>query len=658
MGLIVLLAQRAAAQRTIGKGDDDKKVDRPTANAPANRPNEQRTESDTARNSPPDSVNYGFSSTSFVRLPDLCFFDSGRVIDTTLGFMHRYNWIQRHDYKYQNLGNIGTPLYPIFHEAPTQVGTRWGTNVYDAYVPQPDELRYFNSQAPFTNLYLIQGGQGKTDLVVEFARNINPEWNVELFYHRKSANRVIGDNFRRNDVALTHQVIGATTRFYTPRRRYKLLMHFLYYQLDNLELGGITAPTVSSDIDSLFVVSNADLVQRLEDAAHRQDGRRVFLYHEYAIAPRNFAIFHQFRLQRNVSRYRDEAYTANPDYYDTTYFDPSSQQSRYVSEFGLMENIGGIKARAGQLQVRGYAKYRTYDYRTAFLRDSTSQDSSLSRTPNPELFVGGQLRVRLDSQSVIHGEAEYLIGGGYRFDGRWENRRFSAQATRTNYAPSLWQQDRRFGNHYRWDNREAKNATVNTAELTYHYRHFKGTDSVWNFTLHPFGRYSSYENFTYYNQESLAVQDTGSFQWAQAGLRATAYYKNFHLRTEFLFSENLDREIIRLPRFFANLAIYYERELFGGIMPAQIGIDAHWKSKFRGNAFNPAIQQFHLQDAHEIGNYVYVDAFWNFRVNRVFLFLKINNLLQGVSAPNYFETPFYIAQPRSFEFGFQWRFFD
>ncbi|MEM6299702.1 MAG: putative porin, partial [Bacteroidota bacterium] len=445
----------------------------------------------------------------------------------------------------------------------------------------------------------------------------------------------------------------------TPKRRYKLLAHFLYYQFDNKEQGGLFSTELSrQNMDSLFIASEGSLTERLTDATIRQDGRRLRLYHEYAIAPKNFAIFHSFSLEREANRFRDEAYTSNPQYYDTLYYlTPTEITSvSYRSQFRTLENIGGIKARAGDFQLRGYAKYRNYQYSTTSLQDSIPQDTVVARDLPSELFVGGQLRLRLDSQRSIGGFAEYLIAGGYKFGGKLRFRDFEARYQRTSYAPSLAEQDRRFGNHYRWDNRDFKNTILDDVEGSYTYQHEK--DSLWGFTVTPFGRFRNFQRLVFFDQNSLAAQDSTSFQMANLGFRGKLRYKYWRTNMLFMFSESFDRNTIRVPQFFLNWSIYYERELFNGVMPAQLGIDIHWKSRFKGNQYNVAIQQFHLQDQNLIANYVYADLFWNFRVNRVFLFLKVNNVLQGAFAENYFETPFYFGQPRSFEFGFQWRFFD
>ncbi len=621
------------------------------------------TPSDTTKknqkSSKTDSINYDFKTTTFLYETTLRFFgDSGRTLDTTLGFMHRYNRIQRLDYRYQNLGNIGTPLHAIFHQTPDQIGTRWGATAYDQYRLAPEAVRYFNTQSPFTNLHLIQGGQGKTDLITEFARNVNPEWNVGLLYYRRAANRVVGNNFRRNDVMLTHQTFGVSTRYYTPNRRYKLLAHFIYYQFDNLESGGLRAQRIRQSMDSLFLVPNAELTERLTRAQHREDGRRLHLYQEYAVARDHLSVFYTFTRANYASRLRDDNYQSNRTFYPRNYFDSTNaQQTRYSATFDLTDHTAGIKVRVNKYQLRTYARYRSYGFRTRSLQDSSIQDTSIRRDLPDELFVGGYIQLPLDSQGhQISGQAEYLIGGGYRLTGTWQHPSWTAEISSSSYAPDLWAQDRRFGNHYRWDNRDFRNVLAQEVQLTYHYRSLR--DSSWGFEVHPFARIRQYDRFVFYDQEGIARQDTAQIRLIHGGWKGKVYYKYWNAELDVMYSQNLEQEIIRIPQFFTTLTMYYERKLFKGIMPSRIGVELHWHSAFQGNSFNPATQQFQLQDQHQIGNYIYADAFWNFRVNRVFLFLKINNLLQGLSAQNYFETPFYMAQPRSFEFGFQWRFFD
>jgi Putative porin len=77
------------------------------------------------------SVVYGPTSTKYFLEEDV-FNNRKRLynIDTTIDGIHNYNFVQRYKNLYQDLGNIGTAIRPVFYKAPEQIGTLLG---YDAF---------------------------------------------------------------------------------------------------------------------------------------------------------------------------------------------------------------------------------------------------------------------------------------------------------------------------------------------------------------------------------------------------------------------------------------------------------------------------------------------------------------------------------------------
>jgi hypothetical protein len=53
-----------------------------------------------------------------------------------------------------------------------------------------------------------------------------------------------------------------------------------------------------------------------------------------------------------------------------------------------------------------------------------------------------------------------------------------------------------------------------------------------------------------------------------------------------------------------------------------------------------------------------VDVFINFKIRTVRVFLKGNNLLQGLGSKGYYTGYLYPADQRSFKAGVTWRFLD
>ncbi len=158
-----------------------------------------------------DSIDYAANSVWKLYEEDL-YLNTKREIhpDTSVHNMHRYGIIQRNDYTYQDLGNLGTASQSIFYQEPNQIGSRWGITAYEPYIRRPPEIPYFNTLAPYVDIYLVQGGQGKSWLDVDLSRNVNPDWNVSIFYRRLSANKVINRAFRRNDEQMEHQTFSFT----------------------------------------------------------------------------------------------------------------------------------------------------------------------------------------------------------------------------------------------------------------------------------------------------------------------------------------------------------------------------------------------------------------------------------------------------------------
>ena len=90
----------------------------------------------------------------------------------------------------------------------------------------------------------------------------------------------------------------------------------------------------------------------------------------------------------------------------------------------------------------------------------------------------------------------------------------------------------------------------------------------------------------------------------------------------------------------------------------QTGLELHYKSRYRADAYMPVTQQYYLQDAQVVEGAVLADAFANFRVNRVRFFLKFSHVNQGLIQPGYFVAPGFLQLQRGFGFGVDWLLFD
>lgn len=671
-----------------------------------------------------DSIDYAANSVWKLYEEDL-YLNTKREIhpDTSVHNFHRYNIVQKNDYTYQDLGNLGTAAQSIFYQEPNQIGTRWGITAYEPYIRRPSEVPYFNTLAPYVDIYLVQGGQGKSWLDIDLSRNVNPDWNVSLFYRRLSANKVINRAFRRNDEQMEHQTFSFTNRFFSKNHRYKMLAHFSWYDHNMLETGGVKS-TISLDgfsnqnaIDTLLQLDNSELDYNLPNFGNvAQYGRTFHIYQQYSITKGGqLEIFQLTDYSQNTNRYSNEAgdYADNLAFYQQFSDFPSVSVAKgftYRTAFSQLENKAGVKGRINNFQYRTFAKLRNYQVRYDFPFAQGEIQTSQKIDVAPELFVGGGLRYFLNTKndklnkldnykkerqaldslskkdstdikflpstsikdntisviSYIDASAEYQLVsdlvGDYRVSAEWIRNNLTVGVNRTVYSPSMIEQYS-FQPQLRWQNDNFERTTSDKVYASLEFNplklpFFSKVDSSYKISLRPYISASNIQNLVYNDSNSVARQTSKATQPISAGLVLKGSYNKLHALLDFRYNRNLGEDLVRMPPVFVNLLFFYKDKLFNNAMEAEIGTDIHFHSKYKADAYNPLIQQFYLQEKYNVGGFPQMDVFFNFKVSRAKITMKVNNVLLDAAGQGYYDTPLYIAQPRAFEVVINWLFFN
>jgi hypothetical protein len=90
----------------------------------------------------------------------------------------------------------------------------------------------------------------------------------------------------------------------------------------------------------------------------------------------------------------------------------------------------------------------------------------------------------------------------------------------------------------------------------------------------------------------------------------------------------------------------------------QLGFQLDWRSDWQSEAYHSINAQWYLTKSGSIPDYVATNAFAHVRIDRVRVYLRVHNVLQGLGSMGYFAAPGYAGQPRLFEIGLDWTFFD
>lgn len=557
-------------------------------------------------------------------------------VDTTLGTLREVSKVEELDYKYQNLGNLGTALRPVFYSPPTQVGIRSG---YDAYVPYyivAEEIEYFDTKSPYTPLDIVVGGKGRAVTNIKHARNITPYWNAGVHYKKINADKQVsssgkGDNQSASTAYYIHM------DYQSPNGKYHGLTSLSRINHKVWEQGGIVIP--EGEPVNAYFDKNASV--RLDNAQSQDFRIGYHLYNHYKLR-NEFQLYQSFQYIQNRNFFTDKPLTSDYSFFEDVLINPDSTTDQ--SQTNELINEFGIKGDYTKMFYRLFTKFRDVKYRSRYL-------------PDNKLFFensgGFELRYDFDSLQNIRASGEYILGGFYRFGGSYFNKFFTVEYWRTQSRPAIIE-DTYFGNHFEWSNNFATpTSDMLKGSLIYNSKFMR---------IEPMASVTNVTNNIYYDYDMTPSQTGGAAQILSFGLNLDLtlakkiFWKNEAIYTQVTGDEQAVNSL-RIPEIFVNSKLYYGGYWFQEKIYIMFGVDANYKSEYFAPAYNPVVQQFYLQDDFLVPKYLLVNGFIEFQIEYLSMFLKMEHLNQS---PNdgYFTHPYYRGQPRIFDIGVRWLFFN
>lgn len=583
---------------------------------------------------------YGPETTKIYYQKDIYYtMDYGENPDTVVDGVHRYNWLTRNDNFYQDLGNIGTALYQVFYRPRRSLGVNYGVSIYDEYYKDPDEIRYYDTRSPFTEINYVQGMNNSTNLDLDFSRNVNSRWNVGFNVNRMNTDKALANVGR--DRLVEHWFAAFKTSYISRNKRYHFLYHFTHHSHEVEEQGGIK-PLASDRIpEDLYVYQAANV--ELNDAFSWERRNNHHIYHHYRIIPDSvgdFKIFHEFDRKNIKNRYSDNGLAESDSFYQQTFYE-NAQNTRYEIQYHLIDNKIGISGRLpGKFYYQTYARQRNYY-------------SNLYDDWFDEYFVGGELfkttRIGKDNY-IVGGEAETQLPGDYRISAYLKSQLLEFEFYRESVSPFLVQ-TRFKSNSFIWDNNFQRQSSDNIS-LASNFRFGKQY-------FRPFANFRNVSDFVYYDENIRPVQASENINILELGLKHEIEFWKIHFDNHFLWTIT-ESDIYRAPEFFTNASLYFETKISRGRSVFQVGFDAFYRSAYFGNAYMPAIFGHHLQNEFELQDAIIPDVFLNLQFRKAQAFLKVPYFIQEWAVPGYFITPYFtgLERPDAVTLGFRWQFYD
>jgi Putative porin len=553
---------------------------------------------------------------------------------------HRWTPIQKLENKYQDLGNIGTALNPIYPIVPSTIGASAGFTSYDPYY-DTKEPRYYDTKSPFTRMYIVWSGNGRATTHIEFTRNITPRWNFGFNYRPILADKQIQRRFA------DRQTISQYYDFFTTYRakNEKYFLAFNYRRIRHLikENGGVNRGTDKS-FSAFFL---ADAVPTLSKTETEDFRHNVHLHHSYQLA-KPFQIYQTLDFHTRAIIFRSDASDLKSNYFKETIVDGTVTDQQTFKTF---QNEAGVKGNAAFLFYNFYYKFRTVGNTISKLEGFDPRASSNL----VEHYVGSKVALRFDSLSELKGEAELLLDGNYRLEGTlstpWLDAGFISALTKPGYMQRAYR-----GSHNYWLN-NFTNTFSNQLNgfLKINWRGLQFSPGV-TYTI-----LSDYVYLAEFKNAQLSRQSDGNQQVFSPELRfSLRFFKNFRFSTNTIYTQlwKNDDNVLRIPELFVNGQLAYHNFLFKKALQLELGIDVHYKSDYKAYGYAPDIQSYYVQDTQTIKGFPVVDVFLNAKIKGGRLFLKYHNAAQAFSTTGYMLTYGYPAVGNVIDFGFEIPLFD
>jgi len=170
------------------------------------------------------------------------------------------------------------------------------------------------------------------------------------------------------------------------------------------------------------------------------------------------------------------------------------------------------------------------------------------------------------------------------------------------------------------------------------------------------GEMNQISGYTYFDSTFSPKQFDSTLTIYSAFIQKDFHLKHFHFNNKITWQQ-ASNEVIHLPQLVTNHSIYYTGKWFSKVMEVQIGFDVSFYSSYYADAYMPALGQYYLQNKKQIGNYPFIDFFFNMKVKHANVFFKSEHVNSGFMGA-YYLAPHMPAPDRSFKVGIRWLFYD
>jgi len=336
-------------------------------------------------------------------------------------------------------------------------------------------------------------------------------------------------------------------------------------------------------------------------------------------------------------------------FYPNRYYNGAVDDSIHYTSF---KNCISLSLREGfrEWVKFGLTAFLEYDLRNYSMRDSIGPGHNQHQ--ENAVTLGGVLNKQQGDNLLFNIRADLgLLGvnlGEFRVMGDVETgfniagkrTTLSAEAYIKNLRPK-YLQEHYYSKYFRWDNDLGDIRRVYVGGRL----HIPFTNTTLSAGV------ENLQNFIYYDQQRNIAQEGGSVQVLTASLDQKIHLGVFNWDNQVVYQTSGNEAVIPVPMLSLYSNLYLKTKIVNELT-LQLGVDAHYHTKYFTPGYEPALLQFYNQQEKEIGNYPIATVYANMHLKQTRFFVMFYNLASQIIKPQeYFSLPGYPVNPFVFKMG-------
>lgn len=574
--------------------------------------------------------------------------------DTLLDDLQRYTPTSRNNYF--SLGNIALAHQNSAFQKEDEFGFSYGLRGFDLYHLDSKDLPYFNSRIAFTQLNMILGFQQEQFVNILHTQNINENWNFSAIFNRS---RSEGFYTRQSGIATN---LGLNTNYVSTNKKYSALGGLVFNQLIAQENGGVNPLAIN---ESFMQLDTKTIPINLSSAQNIRNGFNVFFKQNYNFTEKDSVynssdstytkeykikrgFSHEFYLDNRYFVFEDENLFNNPGelaYHNNIFLDSllTNDSTRYrllKNKVSWSDYSSNVKYEAGVLTEN------------IFLYNNSQENTfyNLGGFTNWKINLAKNFFVNAAGKLMFTG----LNAGDFKADGDvnfmpdfLNNTMLTSFVSLQNRTPDRVKMTY-LSNHFLWDNEN----NFNNEQIFTLGGKLKPKNEKWDVNF----KYQTINNYIYFDQLAMPQQHGSVVNYFSLDASLKLNFKNWTWQPYVITQGTPNDDVLRVPTLYTRQSFYYDTQFFKNALGAQIGVDVSYFTTYFGDAYNPALGMFHLNDTYQVGNFPFIDLFANFKIKSSKVFLSFSNVLADVVGVNYAQIPLYRHPTLAIRFGLQWNF--